>query len=176
MIRPLAQTFLALQGEIPKMSKLPDLFENQKDYESAFRESYLKVDVRKIVIAYKVHLVLQSPMDRLTDRSGVNIKFALTRARNLVWALLIQGVLNDTSLVNNLVLYGTSLRKEAPFREYLKDLASSKLLPVLRVVLRDTVYRQKIAQENYEFLRSKEVFRRCIEEAYERFQWTKKGF
>ncbi len=52
-IRPLAQTFLAAQGEIGRMSKLPDVFEVQKQYEETFRKSYLDADARKIILAYK---------------------------------------------------------------------------------------------------------------------------
>jgi hypothetical protein len=175
-IRPLAQTFLAAQGEIPKMSKLPDLFENQKDYEATFRDSYLKADARKIVLAYKIHLVLSSPMERLEERAPKKITYALSRARNLVWALLTQGILNDPSINDQLNEYGNSLTREANFRDYLKDLASTKLLPVLKDVLNDKGYQQKMAQENYEFLRTKEVFKRCMDAAYTRFGWAKKSF
>lgn len=83
-IRPLAQTFLAVQGEITRMSKLPDVFENQKWYEDTFRESYLHSDARKIVLAYKVHLVLRDPLQRLIERSSQKLATAISRARNLV--------------------------------------------------------------------------------------------
>ena len=46
-IRPLAQTFLAVQGEIARMSQLPEVFENQKWYDDTFKESYLQCDARR---------------------------------------------------------------------------------------------------------------------------------
>jgi len=175
-MRPLAQTFLAVQGEIAKMSSLPAVFENQKVYEETFRESYLQSDTRKIVLAYKVHLVLKSPMQRLEERASQKLIYAIGRARNLVWALLIQGILNDSKLTDLLEEFGKGLAREADYREYLKNLASSKLLNILRKVLDDEAYKEKMAQERYEFLRTKEMFRRCMGEAYEQFGWAKRSF
>lgn len=173
-IRPLAQTFLAVQGEIAKMSQLPEVFENQKWYEETFRESYLQCDVRRIVIAYKVGLVLKDPMTRLDERSNQKHKRAISRGRNLVWALLIQGILNDPSISELLEEYGTSLRKEVNFRENLKSLASGKLLPVLKEVLSSDEYRERLETERYEFIRTKEMFNQCKSVAAEKFGWTKK--
>jgi AIPR protein len=175
-IRPLAQTFLAVQGEITRMSKLPDVFENQKWYEETFRESYVHSDSRKIVIAYKVHLVLKDPVQRLVERSNQKLATAIGRARNLVWALLIQAILNDTKLPQVLEDYGSNLRKEAAFREYLRTLASSKLFPILKDVLSRDEYKDRMEKERYDFLRSKEVFNQCKEVAAERFGWLKKTF
>jgi len=174
-IRPLAQTFLALQGEITRMSKLPDVFENQKWYEDTFRESYLQCDARKIVVAYKVHLVLRDPLQRLEERSSQKLAHAVGRARNLVWALLIQGVLNDTRLSVVLDDYGTSLKKEASFREYLRNLASSKLYPILRDVLGRDEYKERLENERYDFLRTKDLFNHCKDAAAEKFGWVKKS-
>jgi hypothetical protein len=174
-IRPLAQTFLAVQGEIAKMSQLPDVFENQKWYEETFRDSYLQCDSRKIVLAYKVGLVLKDPMQRLEERSSQKHGRAISRGRNLVWALLIQGILNDAKLPDLLEDYGTSLRKESAFRDYLKQLASSRLLPILKEVLVSDEYKDRLENERYEFLRTKEVFNQCKTVAADKFGWVKKS-
>lgn len=173
-IRPLAQTFLAVQGEIAKMTQLPDVFENQKWYEETFREAYLQCDARKIVLAYKVHLVLKDPVERLIERSSQKIGKAISRARNLVWALLIQGLLNDPKLPELLEDYGTSLKKETAFREHLKSLASSKLFPIIKEVLAIEQYKARMDEERYEFLRTKEVFNQCKTVAADKFGWVKK--
>lgn len=175
-IRPLAQTFLAVQGEIPRMSKLPDVFENQKWYEDTFRESFLDCDARKIVVAYKVHLVLRDPMQRLIERASQKLSYAIAKARNLVWALLIQAILNDPKLSQVLEDYGSSLRKEAAFREYLRTLASSKLFPILKEVLGREEYKDRLEKEKYDFLRSKDVFNQCKDVAADKFGWVKKSF
>jgi hypothetical protein len=175
-IRPLAQTFLAVQGEIARMSQLPEIFENQKWYEDTFRESYLQCDARKIVIAYKIHLVLKDPMNRLEERASQKHALAISRARNLVWALLVQGILNDPKLSDLLEDYGTSLKKESAYREYLKTLASSKLFPILRDLLNSEEYKERMNRERYDFLRTKEVFTQCKNVAADKFGWLKKSF
>jgi hypothetical protein len=175
-IRPLAQTFLAVQGEIARMSQLPEVFENQKWYDETFRESFLQCDARKIVLAYKVHLVLKDPLERLIERSSQKIGKAVSRARNLVWALLIQGLLNDPKLPDLLEDWGSSLKKETAFREHLKALASSKVLPILKDVLGTEQNKARMDEERYDFLRTKEVFNQCKTVAAEKLGWVKKTF
>jgi hypothetical protein len=173
-IRPLAQTFLALQGEIAKMSQLPEVFENQKWYDETFRESFLQCDARKIVLAYKVQLVLKDPLQRLVERSSQKIGKAIGRARNLVWALLIQGLLNDPKLPDLLEEWGSSLKKETTFREHLKALASSKVLPIMRDILATEQNKARMDEERYDFLRTKEVFNQCKSVSANKFGWVKK--
>jgi hypothetical protein len=175
-IRPLARTFLAVQGEIVRMRQLPSVFENQKLYGETFREAYLKSDARKIILSYKVHLMIRSAMKRLEERAGENIRYAITKATDLVWALLIQGMLNDPDLQMLLDTYGTSLKKEAEFREYLMNMASSRLLPVLRKLLAEDENRKKLAAEKYEFMRSGAVFKKCMDIAHSQYSWVKKSF
>ena len=172
-IKPLAQTFCAIQGEIDRQSRLSEIFENHRFYEDTFRESYLRCDSRKIILAYKVHLVLNSPMQRLEERAPNKLAYPLSRARNLVWALLIQGLLNDPKLPDLLDRFGYTLAKETDFRELLKNIASGKILPILKDVLSDGGYEQKILDEKYSFLRTKEIFKRCMDVAYEKYGWTK---
>lgn len=174
-IRPLAQTFLAVQGEIGRMSQLPEVFENQKWYEDTFRESYLQCDARKIVVAYKVHLMLKDPMQRLIERASQKLGQAIARARNLVWALLIQGILNDSRLASLLEDHGSNLRREMAFREYLKTLASSKLFPILREVIARNEYNERLEKEKYDFLRTRDIFIQCKDVAADKFDWVKKS-
>ena len=88
------------------MSRLREVFDNQKFYWEAFKESYQHSDARKIVLAYKVNLVLNSPMEELGERAPAKLKYAVSKARNLVWALLIQALLNDPKLSDYLEWYG----------------------------------------------------------------------
>src|SRR4029078_6717158 len=85
-IKPLAQTFLAVQGEVDRMSRLPDVVETQKIYLDTCRESYLKVDSRRIVLAYKLGLVLNTPVKRMTADAPQWLQPAIPKARNLIWA------------------------------------------------------------------------------------------
>jgi hypothetical protein len=174
-IKPLAQTFCAIQGEVDRISRLSDVFENPKYYADTFRDSYLRCDARKIVLSYKVQLVLNSPMQRLIERSSGKLATPVARARNLVWALIIQGLLNDAKLQDNLDRFGTTLAKETDFRELLKAIAASKILPILKEVLADEGYQKKIEEEQYSFLRTKEIFKRCMDVAYDKYGWTKRS-
>ena len=173
-IRPLAQTFLAVQGEITRMSKMPSVFGNQKWYVDTFRESYLHSDVRKIVIGYKVSIVLRAPIDRIAETANLKVGQAARKTRNLVWALLIQGILNDVNLSSVLEDFGLTLTKEISFKQYLKKLASSRIVPILTQLLGEKDYKEQIAAERYDFLRTKEIFNQCMAVAKEKFDWQKK--
>jgi len=178
-IKPLGQTFLAVQGEIDRMSRLREVFEQQKWYEECFRPSCLKCDPRQIVLGYKTGLLLGSVMRRIEERAAQWLRYPIRhRAANLVWALLLQGILNDErNLPDLLEAYGADLRKAADFKEYLCNLATSRVYVAINSVLRsDESYKSKIEEERYSFLRTKELFRRCVDEASERYGWTRKSF
>ena len=130
---------------------------------------------KKIVVAYKVHLVLKDPIQRLEERSNQKHAVAISKARNLVWALLIQGILNDPKLPELLDDFGATLRRETAFRDYLKSLASSKLQTILREVLSCDEHKGKLATERYDFLRTKDMFNQCKGIAANRFGWLKKS-
>ena len=174
-IKQLAQTFLASQGEIDRMSRLRDVFDNQKFYQEAFKESYLHSDAKRIIIAYKVGLVLNSPMEELSERAPAKLQYAVSKARNLVWSLLIQSLLNGSNLKDHLESYGCSLQRENDFRTLLRRISSSKVLPILRRVLSDDGYQKNIQQERYSFLRTNALFRRCMQDAFESYEWTRKS-
>jgi hypothetical protein len=167
--------FLAAQGELDRMSRLTEVFDNQKFYVEAFRSSYLDSDARRIVLAYKVNLMLNSHMEELEEKASAKLRVAIGKARNLVWALLIQSLLNDPGLSAYLESYGSDLQRQQDFRMLLRRLASAKIPPLLRAVLAEESYQQKLDVEKYSFLRTKELFRRSMDEAYDKFAWTKKS-
>lgn len=173
-IKPLAQTFLAIQGEVDKMSRLTEIFENQNYYGSTFRESYLHSDSRKIILCYKVHYMLSGSMKKIEERAASKYAYHISRARNLVWAMLIQGLLNDPKLSEFLEDFGVDLRKQTGFSEVLKNLAATKILQILRELFEDKDIKEKIEEEKYSFLRNKVVFKKCMDIAYDKYKWTKK--
>ncbi len=175
-IRPLAQTFLAVQGEVDKMSRLREVFENQGTYESTFRTGYLHCDSRNIVLCYKIGLALNSAIETLHDTAPQKIHVAMLRARNLLWALLIQAILNDPKLPDDREAFGTSLAREKTFRELLQRLTRTRIYPILRVILKVRHYEDRIAAEKYEFLRTKEVFNKAMGQGNELFGWSKRSF
>lgn len=176
-IRPLAQTFLAVQGEIDKMSRLPDVFESKQMYESTFKTAYTlpTTDTHSIVLAYKVGLVLRSPMEKLRLLAPAKYDSAWPRAKNLVWALLVQAIFNDPKFQSDREQYGSSLAKERTFRDRLESLASSRIWPILREIFASPAYREKIELDRFDFLRTKEVYKRSMDIAYAKWKWSKRS-
>jgi hypothetical protein len=85
-------------------------------------------------------------------------------------------MLNDDNLPNLMEWYGTDLNRQAQFREYLKVMASGKILPILKELFSDESSVSKLQAEKYDFLRTRETFKRCMEIAYDKHKWTKKSF
>jgi hypothetical protein len=174
-IKHLAQTFLAMQGEIVRMSKLPDVFEIQKQYVDTFRQSYLGANVRRIVLAYKVYLLLSPALARIEEQLPEKWMPAFGKARNLCWALLLQGIFNDPHFQDLLQQHGGDLRKTWEFKDYLRKVASARVLPILKAILSHKDYAPAIKLGKFEFLRTKNVFDRGMDLAGKMFGWTKRS-
>lgn len=175
-IRPLAQTFLAVQGDVHNMSNLPNVFESQKLYEGTFRPQFCNANLRSIVLAYKVGLMMNRVIARLRETFPQKYSDAIPRARNMTWALLVQALLNDKKLDGYLQDYGSSLAKEPTFGEILKQLTGGRVAPILKDLLASSAYQVKVAQGKYDFLRNSEAFKKAMVIAGDRFGWSKKSF
>ena len=119
-IKRLAKTFLAAQGEVDRMSRLNEVFETESQYRACFAEKYLKSDARRILLAYKIQYRLNK-IAREIDEAAKGYWY-VPRAKNLLWALLVQGVLNHPKLPAWLETYGTTLSVEADFTQELLSL------------------------------------------------------
>ncbi len=176
-IRLLAQTFLAVQGDVYNMGHLPEVFESQKLYENTFKSTFItSSDARSIVLAYKVGLMLGRVTSKLRETLPQKYQGAVPKARNLAWALLVQGVLNDRRLHDHLDNFGHGLVKEASFGDILKQLTNNRVVPLIKELLASSVYQDKVAQEKYDFLRTSEAFRKAMTTASHKFGWTRKSF
>jgi AIPR protein len=173
-IRRLAQTLLASQGEIDRMSRLTDVFETEATYRNTFRESYLRSDARRIVFAYKMQFRLNRIIREILEKGQQKYAY-IGRARYLVWALLIQAALNDEKLETKLEQFGRTLGLEADFTEYLRDLASRRVRLIISDALDHERYREMIEQEKYSFVRTKATFQRCMDTANDKYGWTRRA-
>lgn len=174
-LKILAQTFLAVQGEVDRMSHLGDVFENKKVYENTFRESYLHANASKILLAYKIQFRLGRILDEIYVRGESKYGY-ITNARELIWALLVQGVFNDDELNVLCNQYGRTLTMEKDYTDYLKGLASKKVrFIVSKVVDEDDDYQKAMADGKYSFLGTKALYERCMNSAYKLERWTKKS-
>jgi len=171
-IKELAKALLAAQGEIDKISRLTDVFEQEPLYKATFREAYLRSDARKLLLAYKIQLQLRRIVQEIVEKGEAKYAY-LGRARNLVWALLIQGLFNDPKLPMLLEQFGTRLVMETDFKEHLKTIASTRVRFILKEAFKDARYVELLREEKYSFLRTKATFQRCMDAAYQKYKWTK---
>ena len=170
----LAKTFLAADGEIDKMHRMRDVFENEKIYTQVFNESRLHSDSRHMVLCYKVQLRLNSLIREILER-GSNKYAYMQKAKNLMWALLCQGVLNDDHLDTYAERFGRSLVSEADYTEWLARLASTRVRFLMSGVVEKAPYADMMAEERYDFLRTRAVYDRCMELAYKKWEWVHKN-
>ncbi|HVZ78717.1 MAG TPA: hypothetical protein VG818_12110, partial [Gemmatimonadaceae bacterium] len=63
--------------------------------------------------------------------------------------------------------------KEKAFRERLQSLASSRLKAILAEVFAVPAYQEKLMQEKFDFLRTKEVYKKCMDIAYTKWGWKR---
>jgi hypothetical protein len=99
----------------------------------------------------------------------------IPRAKNLLWALLVQGVLNHSKLPVWVEAYGTAPRNESEFTEELLSLGVGKIRHVIREAVSEPKYKDQLDEERLSFLRTKALYMRCMEVAEERYGWTKQG-
>ena len=169
-IKKLAQTFLALQGDIDKAATIGKVFESDVLYEKTFKQEYLKADTRKIILAYKIQFRIGAVIKEIESR-GESKYYFVRMARNLVWALLIQGLLNDEELDNFLGNYGTKLGIESDYLAILKETGTKKIRMILSELIEQPKYAEYMLQEKFSFLKTRNAFMDCMAIAKKRFGW-----
>jgi len=168
---PLAKTFLVADGEVDKLQRLRQVFDDDNLYAQAFGQGRLRVDSRQIVLCYKIQFRLRRLVNDVVEK-GVNRYFYISRARNLLWALLCQAALNDPELEARAAKFGTSLAIETNFTEWLSSLATNRCRFLIRDVVEQKPYQEKAATGNFGFLRTTAFYARCMELAAKNWKWT----
>lgn len=171
-IRKFAQTLLAMQGQIDRISEMKEVFENEAWYSDTFKERYLDVDPRKFVLLYKVQFRLPTVMREIRNIGSEKYGF-ISKARDLLWCLSLHGLLNDSKFTKYVEKYGNSTGIEAGVAELLKTTAKSKLRFILSDTLEDKKYQAKIADGKMSFLNTKALLNDCMQRARARFGWEK---
>lgn len=170
-IKRLARTLLAAQGEVDRMSRLNDMFEIESQYRACFSDRYLQSDSRRILLAYKVQFRLNAVV-RAIEEQGESYAF-VRRAKNAVWALLIQGVLNHPRLAVFIEKFGATLTRESELKEELLAIGSAKIRLILRDAVQEPKYREQLLAEKYSFFRTKAFYLHAMEIASERYGWSR---
>lgn len=169
----LARTFFIIDGDVDKLTRFREAFEDERIYNQVFSESRLKADLRKVVLCYKVQFRLGRLSDAIVDK-GANKYAYVLRSRNLLWALLCQAILNDPKLEERAEKYGKGLSLEAQYTDWLSTLATTRCRFILADLVTDKAYAGKAAEGNYGFMRSNAAYGRAMEIAYKRWKWVEK--
>ncbi|MCI0561899.1 MAG: AIPR family protein [Nitrososphaera sp.] len=171
-IRKFAQTLLAARGQIDRISEMKEVFESETWYRDTFREQYLSADPRQLVLLYKVQFRLQSVIREIRSVGADKYGYA-PKAKNLIWCLTLQGLMNDNKFEKLVENYGNAIGVEAGFTEMLKKMASSKIRFILSDAFDTKRYRDQMAEGKFSFLKSKATLADCMRVAHSRFGWEK---
>jgi hypothetical protein len=166
----LTQTFLLTDGNISRASSMRAVFEDDRAYENVFRRTRLRADARHIVLCYKVQFRLRKLISEIMER-GENKYAFVSRARNLLWALLAQGLLNHEDLEPIAEKHGRSLSISNEFVELIGYLATARVRMLLSDLLEDRDYAGKVAEGNFSFLRTDKAFDKAMEQARKKWKW-----
>ena len=169
----LAQTFLASDGELEKMSRLQEVFEDEEEYRKVFSRDRLKADARLIMLCYKANLRLNRIIREIMEK-GEKKYFYMRRARNLVWALLCQGVMNEPNLPELMEKFGRKPSMENGYTDLLAQIASSRVRFAISASIEGSKYEKKIEEERYGFLKTKNLYEDCLKDARDKWGWTRK--
>jgi hypothetical protein len=169
----LTQTFLVSDGEIDKLSRMRDVFENDKLYTHVFSPARLKADSRKILLCYKAQFRLRKLMSVILEK-GQNKYAYIGKARPLLWALLCQAILNEDDIEDLAARFGKTLSIEADYADLLVRLATNKCRFLIADVVADKAYAAKAEEGNFSFLRTNAVFKKCMDLGHKRWKWTEK--
>ena len=169
-IKKLAQTFLAIQGEIDKVAEIGKVFETDSLYEKTFKSEFLKSDSRKIILAYKIQFRLNAILKEIESK-GENKYFFIKYGKNLVWALVFQGLLNDDKIDDLLENYGNNLTVEADFNAIIKDIGSKKVRLIIAELIKQKKYQDYVENGKFSFLKSRVAFIDCMTIASKRYGW-----
>jgi hypothetical protein len=166
----LAQTFLVTDGSIDKLSRMTEVFENDKSYEQVFSPARLTADFRAICLCYKLQFKLRLLVQSIVDR-GQNKYAFLPRARPLLWALMCQAMLNHSDFDHYADKYGSDLRHPHQLIEWWYELAANACRLIIRDLVNLPENQDRVRDGNFSFLKTNATFERAMEIGRKRSKW-----
>lgn len=139
-------------------------------YEKTFQPSFLKSDTRKIILAYKIQFRLNAIIREIESR-GESKYFFVRYARNLVWALTVQGLWKRQLYHDLLENYGNSLSVQADFNSIVKEIGSKKIRIILSELIKQKKYQDYVENGKFSFLKTRVAFVDCMTIANNRYGW-----
>lgn len=170
----LGRTFLVVDGDLDKLNRYPEVFEDDKLYGQVFSEARKKADSRKVVLCYKAERRLKQFLRDILEMGQNKYEF-VKKGRNLLWALLCQGMLNDPKLDQRAERWGQTLSVESDFVEWVSGIATTRCRMILKDLVEDKQYADKVAEGNFNFFRTNATYKRAMEFGYNRFKWVERG-
>ncbi len=140
----LTQTYVVSDGQISRLSRMRQIFEDDKLYEQTFRSSRLKADARHILLCYKVQFRLRKLSNDIRQK-GENKYSFIQRARLLLWALVCQGILNDRDLEKNAEEYGQNLVLPAGYSEWITRISTNQVRTLLSKLMQDPAHSRQLS-------------------------------
>ena len=154
------------------MGQLPDVFENANQYDTVYKNDRLKANARHVILCYKAQMRLNSVLRKIQENAGNKYSY-IRRARYLLWALIIQGILNEDQLERRAQDFGRTLTLETGFNEWMLKLGASKSRMLIgEAIAKDKEISKKVEEEKYEFLRTQSFYEKCMDLAYREYRWT----
>ena len=169
----LTQVFLLTDGLISRLSEMRRVFEDARVYDQIFRPGRLRSDSRHIVLCYKVQFRLRKLASAI-EQMGQNKYWFISRSRHLLWALICQGLLNHADLEKLAERHGENMSLPADYTDTLSWLATARVRHLLRELMQDKDYADKVRDGNLSFLRTDRAFEKCMETAYRKWHWVHK--
>jgi hypothetical protein len=108
------------------------------------------------------------------QQKGQSKYWFISRSRQLLWALLCQGLLNHDKLEQLSEKHAKSMAIAVDFKDTLMWLATARVRPLLAELMKDKEYEEKVAAENLSFLRTDKAFEKCMALAFKRWHWVHK--
>jgi len=169
----LTQTFLLTDGFVGKLSDMRRVFEDDRAYDQVFRQRRLKADSRHIVLCYKIPFNLRKFALEI-EQKGQNKYAFIHRSRNLLWALLTQGLLNHNDLETLAEQHGKSMSVALDYKEAISWLSIARVRLLLAELMQESDYLPRVQEGNLSFLRSDRAFDKCMEFAHKKWKWVHK--
>jgi hypothetical protein len=170
----LARTFIVSDGAIDRLNGFRDVFEDERIYNEVFPRERLDADYRKVILCYKTQFRLGRLAKDIVE-CGANKYAYIPKARNLLWALLCQGILNDDSVEQRAEDFGRGLTLETAFTDWLSNLATTRCRFILSDLTEDKQYAEKANDGSFSFMRTSVAWKRSMEIAAKRYGWVERS-
>jgi hypothetical protein len=82
--------------------------------------------------------------------------------------------LNDDDLNSLAAEHGKDMSIKTAYVDYLAGLSSTRCRPMISELIKDKTYADKVADENFSFLRTNAAYKRCMDIAHKKWKWVEK--